>query len=81
MKGYVILLFLDIIAVVSIYFGSNQLEGQNRTCIVWMKIRLVHYLMEVLSLYWTLKDIGFFDKVEMDEKEKLLEIQQHKKGR
>lgn len=35
----------------------------------------------VLSLYWTLKDIGFFDKVEMDEKEKLLEIQQHKKGR
>jgi len=36
--------------------------------------------MELLSLYWTLKDVGFFDNGDKDEKELLLELQNNKKG-
>jgi len=68
-KIYVVLLLLDIIAVCSIYFSTGQMEGQNRACSLWVKIRMVHYLTEVLSLYGALKEIGFFDKEQKNEEE------------
>lgn len=49
-KIYVVILLLDVIAIVAIYFSTNQMEGQNQACIVWVKIRMVHYLMELVSL-------------------------------
>lgn len=56
------------------------MEGQNKACILWVKIRMVHYLLEVLSLYWVLKDIGYFDKKQKSEEEQLLEMRKNKEA-
>lgn len=77
-KIYVLLLLLDIIAVCGIYFSTGQMEGQNRACSLWVKIRMVHYLVEVLSLYGIFKEVGYFDKEQKNEEEQLLSIKKNR---
>lgn len=57
-RFYLIVHFLVIIGVFTIYYNSNELEGQSLICVVWVRVILVETAVDLIQHLKYMYDIG-----------------------